>query len=86
MTCKDCIHKSVCYRIDNVPYDYADKCGDYISERTGHWLSMNTGKQSHLKYGMTTESVKCSECDEWLSASDEYACKGNYCPNCGARM
>ena len=56
------------------------------TELTGHWISMNTGKQSHLKDGMTTESVKCSECDEWLTASDEYACNGNYCPNCGCRM
>ena len=47
---------------------------------------MNTGKQSHTKDGMTVESVRCSECDEWLTASDEYACNGNYCPNCGAKM
>lgn len=54
--------------------------------KTGHWISVNTGKQSHTKDGMIVESVKCSECDEWLTASDEYACNGNYCPNCGARM
>ena len=32
MTCQDCIHKSVCYRIDSVPLNYADKCGDYIPD------------------------------------------------------
>ena len=61
---------------------------DYLEQepKTGHWISVNTGKQCHIKDGMTTESVKCSECDEWLTASDEYACNGNYCPNCGAKM
>lgn len=32
------------------------------------------------------ESCYCSECGDWLTASDEYSCVGNYCPNCGARM
>ena len=31
-------------------------------------------------------SCYCSECGEWLVASDEYSVKGNYCPNCGAKM
>ena len=54
--------------------------------KTGHWISMYTEKQSHTKDGMVSESVRCSECDEWLTASDEYACYGRFCPNCGARM
>lgn len=29
---------------------------------------------------------KCSECGDWLEASDEYHVKGNFCPNCGAMM
>ena len=36
--------------------------------------------------GEPLESCYCSECGEWLVASDEYPVKGNYCPNCGARM
>jgi ribosomal protein L32 len=52
--------------------------------KMGHWISLDTGKPSHLKDGMTTEGVKCSECGEWLIASDEYACYGKYCPNCGS--
>ena len=32
MTCKDCIHNAVCYRKDTISSDYADKCGDYISD------------------------------------------------------
>ena len=54
--------------------------------KTGHWISMWTEKQIHTKDGIVSESVKCSECDEWLTASDEYDCYGRYCPNCGARM
>lgn len=54
--------------------------------KTGHWISVNTGNPSCIKDGMVTESVRCSECDEWLTASDEYACYGRYCPNCGAKM
>ena len=52
--------------------------------KVGHWISLDTGKPSHLKDGMTTEGVKCSECGEWLIASVEYACYGRYCPNCGS--
>ena len=36
--------------------------------------------------GEPWSSCYCSECGEWLVASDEYAVKGNYCPNCGAKM
>ncbi len=57
-----------------------------VHAKKGHWISLNTGKPSPLKDGMTTESVKCSECDEWLTASDEYSCSGRYCPNCGIKM
>lgn len=32
------------------------------------------------------KSCYCSECGKWLTASDEYACVGKYCPNCGAKM
>lgn len=36
--------------------------------------------------GEPWSSCYCSECGEWLVASDEYSVKGNYCPNCGADM
>ena len=36
--------------------------------------------------GEPWSSCYCSECGEWLVASDEYPVKGNYCPNCGAKM
>lgn len=37
MKCDDCIHKPVCYRTNNVlpvSPSYADKCGDFDSEKT----------------------------------------------------
>ena len=36
--------------------------------------------------GEPWSSCYCSECGEWLVASDEYSVKGNFCPNCGADM
>lgn len=31
MTCNDCIHESVCYRVgDGISPRYASKCGDFI--------------------------------------------------------
>ena len=32
MTCNECIHKAVCYRVDSVPSDYARTCGDFVSD------------------------------------------------------
>lgn len=56
----------------------------YGQPKTGYWISLDTGKPSPLKDGIATESVKCSKCDEWLTASDEYATYGIYCPKCGS--
>jgi len=36
--------------------------------------------------GFPAGSCSCSVCGDWLTASDEYATRGNYCPNCGAKM
>lgn len=82
------------FRVDNGSDGQRDFLINYIEQlppvkpqpKVGHWISVNNGKRIILKDGMTTESVKCSECDTWLTASDEYACNGNYCPNCGAKM
>ena len=32
MTCEECIHNEVCYRRDYVTSDFANKCGDYLSD------------------------------------------------------
>ena len=31
MTCENCMHKAVCYRVDFVKNDHAKKCGDFVS-------------------------------------------------------
>ena len=36
--------------------------------------------------GIPEGSCCCSNCEEWLVASDEYGVNGTYCPNCGAKM
>ena len=54
-------------------------------QRTGHWIS-STGEPVEIKYGSPVRSCWCSECGEWLVGSDEYECKGKFCPNCGAKM
>ena len=45
MTCKECIHKSVCYRVDSVPIAYAQKCGDFVSgkalEQEPKWIPVS---------------------------------------------
>lgn len=70
-TCNDCIHKSVCYRTDSVSSSYADKCGEFKSEKIGHWVKKS-------QYG----NDYCSECGyELLMRGNP-----KYCPNCGARM
>jgi len=64
----------------------AYELGKSSQPKKGRWINVNTGNPIYVVDGMTNASVKCSECDEWLIASDEYACNGNYCPNCGAKM
>ena len=52
----------------------------------GEWADMNGNPVPLNEDGETTNSCWCSECGEWLVASDEYPTKGNFCPNCGAGM
>ena len=54
--------------------------------KTGKWLSEYGSEPVTMQAGCPERSCYCSECGEWLVASDEYYVKGNYCPNCGARM
>ena len=50
--------------------------------KTGWWVDDN-GRPYN---GKPNNSCWCSECGEWLVASDEYSVSTNFCPNCGARM
>lgn len=60
-----------------------------IEERkTGKWISDSAYHKTVILYesGNVSCSCHCSVCGDWLTGSDEYPCKGNYCPNCGAKM
>lgn len=55
--------------------------------KTGRWISEAKGKTATLdEFGNVSCSAHCSECGDWLTASDEYDCRGRFCPNCGAKM
>lgn len=62
--------------------------------KTGHWIGLKEVEPGVWdeytvlvnSNGCVTEGCRCSECDEWLIGSDEYNCKGRYCPNCGIKM
>lgn len=51
-----------------------------------HWVNHKNNYVSIDFRGDVSESAFCSNCREWLTASDEYATRGKYCPNCGAKM
>ena len=51
-----------------------------------HWISEDNGKNVKIINGIPEGSCYCSNCEEWLVASDEYGENGTYCPNCGAKM
>ena len=55
--------------------------------KEGHWISAYDGSVASLNSnGCPEVSCHCSECGDWLTASDEYYAKGRFCPNCGAKM
>lgn len=52
----------------------------------GKWVDHDGNKVQLNEHGETCGTCFCSRCGEWLVASDEYAVKGYFCPNCGAKM
>ena len=61
--------------------------------KTGHWIGKKLVNDNWIDYvaplddeGYSTDECRCSECGDTLAASDEYSCRGYYCPHCGARM
>ena len=58
---------------------------DVVPVRHGRWEF--EGKPISLdENGCPAGPCFCSVCGDWLTASDEYATRGRYCPNCGAKM
>lgn len=52
----------------------------------GEWVDEDGNKVPLDKDGYPLGSCWCNQCHEWLVGSDEYAIKGNFCPNCGVKM
>lgn len=52
----------------------------------GEWVDEDGNKVLLDKDGYPLGSCWCNQCHEWLVGSDEYAIKGNFCPNCGVKM
>lgn len=78
--CEECEHP-----VDDV------LAADVVPVRHGRWISDGAGKRFGTvvrldKDGCPVCTCHCSECGEWLTASDEYPVIGRYCPNCGAKM
>ena len=53
---------------------------------TGEWIDADGNKVRLDADGHPLDSCWCSNCGEWLVASDEYEVVGKFCPHCGARM
>ena len=87
MTCKDCIHEKVCdalikrgcpwleeeYSADKFCFEFKNKA-DVVEVIHGEWESYPNNLYR-----------RCSVCKrEYYTELNRY--KGNYCPNCGAKM
>ena len=59
---------------------------DVVPVVHGKWIDHDGNKVQLNEHGETCGTCFCSRCGEWLVASDEYAVKGYFCPNCGAKM
>lgn len=73
-------------RIWNEVYDLP--VADVAPVRHGRWIDEieNPVPWDECNSKCPSHSAYCSECGEWLTASDEYPVTGLYCPNCGALM
>ena len=100
--CEDCISRQATieafqmfrgYEANRTNAEWVDRIETVVKKlpsvtpqpKTGHWIDFN-GNPVELEDGIPKDSCYCSICDKWLVASDEYACYGNYCPNCGTKM
>ena len=68
--------------VDKIP------AADVVEVRHGRWVDENKNPVpwDECDSKCPSHSAYCSECGEWLTASDEYPVIGLYCPNCGALM
>ena len=59
---------------------------EQVERMRGHWVGPEGEEVKTDKYGCPIGSASCSVCDDYLSASGEYSCRGHFCPACGAPM
>ncbi len=52
----------------------------------GEWVDKQGNRLGLNEKGRSIDESYCSVCGRYLSASDEYAVLGLFCPNCGAKM
>ena len=83
-TCKDCIHKDVCYLIEHYGKDLCsdDACDKFLVTPVvhGHWIA---------EYDCGYITPHCSECGETALTKEETGYDyvySSYCPHCGAKM
>ena len=64
------------------------KQGKYIAQDRpqAEWRDLDGNFVPLDENGCPNASVWCSNCGEWLTASDEYWITGRFCPNCGMKM
>lgn len=75
------------YELQGVLYAISKMPTIEPERKKGKWIDENGNEVPFFKG--TTEPSKscwCSNCKEWLTASDEYPVEGAFCPNCGADM
>jgi hypothetical protein len=82
--CRGCGHE-YCYQNCQDFIKWFNNTVDAVEVVHGRWIN-SRGEIVPLDEGCPVSSCNCSVCGEWLTASDEYACFGKYCPNCGAKM
>ena len=80
LSCSDCIHFDVCYKIEHFGRDLEDTspCEQFISKdvepvKHGHWVKEKPDVLIHWH---------CSVCKNCYYLEEPNA---NYCPNCGAK-
>lgn len=66
--------------VESIIADVAEVVHSYWVDKEGKFVPFNE------KDGCPARSCYCHRCNDWLTGSDEYPCRGNYCPNCGAKM
>ena len=59
---------------------------EQVEQVRGEWIDIDGEKVPVDENGQPFGWAMCSACGEYLTASDEYPCIGNFCPNCGAPM